>query len=144
MHVKEGLFFDKHTGMLIGYSDLGEINNLLSDYEQHQNEAKRAAVNDEVTYYKAYSNPLAMEVVDNLNDDASLELALTVKKMLQFNNYSSYGRFANYESLYTANLCDTLTKFLQHDNHCCLYQVTLHTASRPAPHAKIGGRFQDF
>ena len=34
MHVKEGLFFDKHTGKLIGYSDLGEVNNLLSDYEQ--------------------------------------------------------------------------------------------------------------
>ena len=25
MHVKEGLFFDKHTGALVGYSDLGEI-----------------------------------------------------------------------------------------------------------------------
>ena len=34
MHVKEGLFFDKHTGSLVGYSDLGEVNNLLSDYEQ--------------------------------------------------------------------------------------------------------------
>ena len=34
MHVKEGLCFDKHTGTLIGYSDLGEVNNLLSDYEQ--------------------------------------------------------------------------------------------------------------
>ena len=34
MHVKEGLFFDKHTGTLIGYSDLGEVNSLLSDYGQ--------------------------------------------------------------------------------------------------------------
>ena len=34
MHVEEGLCFDKHTGTLIGYSDLGEVNNLLSDYEQ--------------------------------------------------------------------------------------------------------------
>ena len=34
MHVKEGLFFDKHTGALVGYSDLGEINNILSDYEK--------------------------------------------------------------------------------------------------------------
>ena len=34
MHVKEGLFFDKHTGKLVGYSDLGKVNNLLSDYEQ--------------------------------------------------------------------------------------------------------------
>ena len=97
-----------------------------------QNEAKRAAVNDERTYYKVYSNWFAMEVVDNLNaDDASLDLALTVKKMLQFDTYSSYGRFANHELLYTANLCDTLTKFLQYDNHCCLHQVTLNIASRP-------------
>ena len=94
-----------------------------------QNEAKRAVVNDEGTYYKVYSNWFAMEVVDNLNaDDTSLDLALTVKKMLQFDNYSSHGRFANHELLYTA---DALTKFLQHDNHCCLHQVTLHTASRP-------------
>lgn len=34
MHVKEGLFFDKHTGALVGYSDLGEVNNILSDYEK--------------------------------------------------------------------------------------------------------------
>ena len=34
MHVKEGLFFDKHTGTLVGYSDLGEVNNTLSDYEK--------------------------------------------------------------------------------------------------------------
>ena len=41
MHVKEGLFFDKHTGSLIGYSDLGEINNVLSDYEQQLNSSHR-------------------------------------------------------------------------------------------------------
>ena len=35
MHVKEGLYFDKHTGTLVGYSDLGEISNALLDYEQH-------------------------------------------------------------------------------------------------------------
>ena len=35
MHVKEGLFFDKHTGALVGYADLGETNNILLDYEQH-------------------------------------------------------------------------------------------------------------
>ena len=65
------------------------------------------------------------------------------------------GKVANYESLYTANLCDALTKFLQHDNHCCLHQVTLHTASRldfyvaslhnGVPHMpKLVGGFQDF
>jgi len=95
-------------------------------------ETQRAAVENEGTYYKAYSNWFAMEVVDNLKaDGASLALASTVKMMLQFNNYSSYGRFIEYEALYTANLCDALTKFLQHDNHCCLHQVTLHTTSRP-------------
>ena len=34
MYVKEGLYFNKHTGELIGYSDLGGVNNLLADYEQ--------------------------------------------------------------------------------------------------------------
>ena len=37
MHVKEGLFFDKHTGCLVGFLDLGETNSLLSDYEQQFN-----------------------------------------------------------------------------------------------------------
>lgn len=41
MYVKEGLFFDKHTGMLAGYADLGEVNNLLLDYEQHYNDSGR-------------------------------------------------------------------------------------------------------
>ena len=35
VYVKEGLYFNKHTGELIGYADLGEINNMLDDYEQH-------------------------------------------------------------------------------------------------------------
>ena len=34
MYVKDGLYFNKHTGELIGYSDLGGVNNLLADYEQ--------------------------------------------------------------------------------------------------------------
>ena len=37
MYVKEGLYFDKHTGMLVGFADLGEINNILLDYEQQYN-----------------------------------------------------------------------------------------------------------
>ena len=41
MHVKEGLFFDKNTGLLVGYSDLDEINNLLSDYEEQFNTSGR-------------------------------------------------------------------------------------------------------
>jgi len=34
MYVKEGLIFNKHTGELIGYSDLGRIKNTLADYEK--------------------------------------------------------------------------------------------------------------
>ena len=34
MFIKEGLFFDKHSGALVGYSDIGEVNNLLADYER--------------------------------------------------------------------------------------------------------------
>ena len=37
MYVKEGLFYNKHTGELIGYSDLGDINNILCDYERQLN-----------------------------------------------------------------------------------------------------------
>jgi len=32
--MKKGLFFNKHTGELVGYVDLGEIYNLLDNYEQ--------------------------------------------------------------------------------------------------------------
>ena len=41
MYVKEGLFFDKHSGRLVGYADLGEVNNMLSDYEQQFNSLGR-------------------------------------------------------------------------------------------------------
>ena len=34
MYVKEGLYFNKHSGEVIGFSDLGELNNLLADYKQ--------------------------------------------------------------------------------------------------------------
>jgi len=35
IHVKKGLYFDKHSGTLVGYFDFGEINNILLDYKQH-------------------------------------------------------------------------------------------------------------
>ena len=38
MYVKEGLVFEKSTGSLVGYSDLGEVNNLLAEVEQHSKE----------------------------------------------------------------------------------------------------------
>lgn len=31
MYVREGLVFQKSSGALIGYTDLGEINNMLND-----------------------------------------------------------------------------------------------------------------
>ena len=34
MFIKEGLFFDKHSGALVGYSDIGDVNNFLADYER--------------------------------------------------------------------------------------------------------------
>jgi len=37
MYVKEGLVFDKATGSLIGYQDLGEVNNIIHDAESRLN-----------------------------------------------------------------------------------------------------------
>lgn len=34
MHVKEGLVFDKHSGELIGFTDLGDINNHIAKLER--------------------------------------------------------------------------------------------------------------
>ena len=34
MYIKEGLVFDKSTGSLIGFADLGNVNNLFAEYEQ--------------------------------------------------------------------------------------------------------------
>ena len=34
MYVKESLVYDKHTGSLTGYSDIGEVNNLFTELEQ--------------------------------------------------------------------------------------------------------------
>ena len=36
MYIKEDLVFDKHTGSLTGFTDLGDICNLLAEYEQQQ------------------------------------------------------------------------------------------------------------
>ena len=35
MHVKEGLVYDKHTGKMTGFVDLGDINNHLLDFEKY-------------------------------------------------------------------------------------------------------------
>lgn len=34
MHIKEGLVFDKHAGRIIGFTDLGEINNHLATFQK--------------------------------------------------------------------------------------------------------------
>ena len=34
MHIKEGLVYDKHTGRMIGFVDLGDINNHLLEFER--------------------------------------------------------------------------------------------------------------
>ena len=34
MYIKEGLVFDKYTGSLTGFTDLGDVCNLLAEYEQ--------------------------------------------------------------------------------------------------------------
>ena len=36
MYIKESLVFDKHTGSLTGYADLGEVNNLFSELEEEK------------------------------------------------------------------------------------------------------------
>lgn len=34
MHIREDLVFDRHSGELVGYTNLGDINNHLVDFEQ--------------------------------------------------------------------------------------------------------------
>ena len=34
MHIKEGLVFDKHSGELIGFTNLGDVNNHISSMEE--------------------------------------------------------------------------------------------------------------
>ena len=34
MHIREGLVYDKHSGALLGFTDLGDVNNLLMEFER--------------------------------------------------------------------------------------------------------------
>ena len=34
MHIREGLVYNKHSGALIGFTDLGRVNNLLLEFER--------------------------------------------------------------------------------------------------------------
>ena len=36
MYVKESLVYDKHTGSLTGYSDMGDVNNLFVELEKEK------------------------------------------------------------------------------------------------------------
>ena len=38
MYIKERLIFNKHSGSFIGFQDLGDMNNLLAEYENQHNE----------------------------------------------------------------------------------------------------------
>ena len=73
---------------------------------------------NETNSYELYLNWFAMEVFDNLKtDDATHDLALKVQSIMEFDNYSSYGRFCNREELYTSALCELFTIFLGDKNH---------------------------
>jgi len=39
IYVKESLVYDKHSGSLTGYSDMGEVNNLFMELEQEKKSA---------------------------------------------------------------------------------------------------------
>ena len=42
MYIKEGLLYNKHSGALIGFEDLGDINNLIAEFEsQAESESTR-------------------------------------------------------------------------------------------------------
>ena len=41
MHVKENLVFDKHSGCLVGFSDLGHINNHISRLERAKSNSQK-------------------------------------------------------------------------------------------------------
>lgn len=87
---------------------------------------------NEMNSYELYLNWIVMEVFDNLKaDNASDVLAVKVQSVMEFDNYSSYGRICDREELYTAALCELFIKFLDDENHCCLHQASLHTMSRP-------------
>ena len=34
MHIRDDLVYDKHSGKMIGFANLGEVNNHLSQYEE--------------------------------------------------------------------------------------------------------------
>ena len=44
MHVKEGLVYNKHSGKMIGFVDLGEVNNQLIAFEQSLESSSKAPV----------------------------------------------------------------------------------------------------
>ena len=55
MHVKEELVYSKHDGRLIGFVDLGNINNHLAQFE--------ASINDDSDDTNSYALPLANSII---------------------------------------------------------------------------------
>lgn len=41
MHIREGLVYNKHSGALVGFTDLGDVNNLLSNFDRSLSEETR-------------------------------------------------------------------------------------------------------
>ena len=42
MHIREGLVYDKHSGALVGFTDLGDVNNLLANFDHSLSEEPHA------------------------------------------------------------------------------------------------------
>lgn len=40
--IKEGLVFNKYTGQIIGFTDLGEVNNKIAELEQSTDKPQRS------------------------------------------------------------------------------------------------------
>ena len=41
MHIREGLVYNKHSGALVGFTDLGDVNNILSNFDRSLSEEAR-------------------------------------------------------------------------------------------------------
>ena len=84
MYIKEGLIFNKHNGQLIGFQDLGEVNNLLADYERQHNE------NDEMFLRRPLAKTMVVFMVRGLFTSLMPNFPLLVLKEMTCFHY--FGR----------------------------------------------------
>ena len=59
MYIKEGLVYDKHSGALLGFTDVGSINNFLTEFEQ-------SLASDSDIPFKALSKTMLVVMVRGL------------------------------------------------------------------------------